>query len=474
MSITTELDTMTNIHANLAATLQQQGVSALLPAHVTDEQFTRTAATAMVQDPDLQLANKQSLVLALTRCARDGLLPDGREAALVVRNTKNYSTGQYEKRVVYMPMVDGVLKRARQSGQVANIIAKVVYASDEFDYRIDELGEHLLHRPAFRDGDAVAKVYAFARLTSGEIVVEVMSKADVERIRDNQFKSDKIPAVWRTWFDRMALKTVLHRLARRLPNASELFSLLEVGRDMAEGEKIVSDAAQARTSPRLRDELRRRGHETQEPSVATTSGKGLPRASAQNNTGIQGKSEEGAEPGAGTTSEKEIVTANGEVRAPDSATNDNALKCQKEGGQHAICDSSMGHQTPVGGVAHCPDRNHSANPSPRLEALLNALDDTSDEASCSEVVTHCAKVADSLTDDEKATLRAKISATKARLAYRASGGKVTIVPFTNASQTAWRFPDGTMETSSWKAEQRARALNMRLEERQRGRFSASH
>ena len=438
MTITTELDTLTNIHANLAATLQQQGVSALLPAHVTDEQFTRTAATAMVQDPDLQLANKQSLVLALTRCARDGLLPDGREAALVVRNTKNYSTGKYEKRVVYMPMVDGVLKRARQSGQVANIIAKVVYASDEFDYRIDELGEHLLHRPAFRDGDAVAKVYAFARLTSGEIVVEVMSRADVERIRDNQFKSDKIPAVWRTWFDRMALKTVLHRLARRLPNASELFSLLEVGRDMAEGEKIVSEAVQERTAPRLRDELRRRGRvNTQNPSVETTCELREPRASAREDTASLGKNEA---LGLRTTEshEKEISTAN--------------------------CEVDVRH----------PDGIDSASPSPRLEALLNALDDVTDEASCSEVVSHCAKVADSLTDDEKATLRAKISATKARLAYRASGGKVTIVPFTNASQTAWRFPDGTTETSSFKAEQRAKALNMRLEERQRGRFSASH
>lgn len=471
MNVTTELDTMSNIHANLAATLQQQGVSALLPAHVTDEQFTRTAATAMVQDPDLQLANKQSLVLALTRCARDGLLPDGREAALVVRNTKNYSTGKYEKRVVYMPMVDGVLKRARQSGQVANIIAKVVYASDEFDYRIDELGEHLLHRPAFRDGDAVAKVYAFARLTSGEIVVEVMSKADVERVRDNQFKSDKIPAVWKTWFDRMALKTVLHRLARRLPNASELFSLLEVGRDMAEGEKIVSEAVQARTAPRLRDVLRQRGHETRNPPVATTSEMGLPRASTQEDTGNAAKSEV-VRPRTAVGHEKEISTAFCEDEMRRHGDEDNVLKSESKGQQAGTGDAIR--TTDITDAARHPDGNDSANPSPRLESLLNALDDTTDEASCSEVVSHCAKIADGLTDEEKTTLRAKISATKARLAYRASGGKVTIVPFTNASQTAWRFPDGTTETSSFKAEQRAKALNMRLEERQRGRFSASH
>lgn len=81
-------------------------------------------------------------------------------------------------------MVDGVIKCARQSNQVANIIAKVVYSQDEFEYVIDENLEHLTHRPAFFDGDDVVKVYVFAKLTSGELVVEVMNRSDMEKIRD--------------------------------------------------------------------------------------------------------------------------------------------------------------------------------------------------------------------------------------------------------------------------------------------------
>ncbi|HGJ5869589.1 recombinase RecT, partial [Arsenophonus nasoniae] len=127
----TELQTMNNVYANLQSVIMQQGIAALLPAQVTTEQFTRTAATALIENAELQNADKQSLVLALTRCAKDGLMPDGREAALVVRSTK--VNNQFVKKAVYMPMVDGVIKRARQSGQVANIIAKVVYAQDEFE-----------------------------------------------------------------------------------------------------------------------------------------------------------------------------------------------------------------------------------------------------------------------------------------------------------------------------------------------------
>ncbi|WGM03802.1 recombinase RecT [Arsenophonus nasoniae] len=244
----TELQTMNNVYTNLQSVIMQQGIAALLPAQVTPEQFTRTAATALIENTDLQKADKQSLVLALTRCAKDGLMPDGREAALIVRKQK----------AVYMPMVDGVIKRARQSGQVANIIAKVVYAQDEFEYVIDENGEHLTHRPAFVDGDEVVKVYAFAKLNSGELVVEVMSRADVEKIRNTVKSAKDLSSPWVKWFDRMALKTVIHRLARRLPCASELFSMFEVYEDVNSTEKPLRMAPASFKRLSLRDVIRER------------------------------------------------------------------------------------------------------------------------------------------------------------------------------------------------------------------------
>ncbi|WP_180558458.1 recombinase RecT [Arsenophonus endosymbiont of Apis mellifera] len=155
-------------------------------------------------------------------------------------------------------MVDGVIKRARQSGQVANIIAKVVYSQDEFEYVIDENGEHLTHRPAFVDSDEVVKVYAFAKLNSGELVVEVMSRSDVEKIRDTVQSAKYDSSPWVKWFDRMALKTVIHRLARRLPCASELFSMFEVHEDTNSTEKSLRMAPAAFKRLSLRDVLRER------------------------------------------------------------------------------------------------------------------------------------------------------------------------------------------------------------------------
>ncbi|WP_337049993.1 recombinase RecT [Serratia fonticola] len=337
--------TLEAIHADLASALTLQGVAALLPTHVSVEQFTRTAATALVTDPELQNADRQSLVMALTRCARDGLLPDGREAAMVTFN-KNFGTPavpRWGKAVQYLPMVDGVLKRARQSGQVANITGKVVYMGDKFDYWVDEHGEHIEHRPVFEDRGEIRLVYAFAKLTSGELMVEVMTRADVERVRDTVGSADKATSPWKKWFDRMALKTVLHRLARRLPCASELFSLLEVNPTLSDEEKPLNVAHSAPPRRRLRDAL---------------SQMKLGSAAAH----VQCEPAQEAEMG-------EVVTA-----------------------------------VPSAEPEH-----------PEYEALLNALDDVTDEHSYVDVARHCTELAKTLSAADRDVLRDKLTQTRARI-----------------------------------------------------------
>lgn len=194
---------------------QKQELRAILPDHIPVDRFIKTAMLAVQTDPTLLTADRQSLFISLQMCASDGLLPDGREAALVIYNTKS------GKKVRYTPMVDGVLKRARQSGEVSMITARIVYAGDEFDYWVDENGEHLRHRPNFADRGEMVLVYAIARMRSGELAVETMTMDDVARVRAIAHSD-----AWKNWFDRMALKSVLHRLSRRLPNSSEIMEVL--------------------------------------------------------------------------------------------------------------------------------------------------------------------------------------------------------------------------------------------------------
>ncbi len=221
------------------ATIQNQlnndlvaaGIQSMLPTGTTMDQFVRCASIAMVQSKDLGVANQDSVIMALTMCAKDGLVPDNKEAALVTFNTKDKSTGEFVKKAQYLPMIDGVIKRARMSGQVASMAAKAVYQNDSFDYWMDENGEHYKYVPTFGDRGELLLCFAYAKLTNGELLIEVMTKADIDKVKGASKTSSYGP--WVDWYDRMGCKAVMHRLCRRLPNASEMVQMCEQGMNMA-------------------------------------------------------------------------------------------------------------------------------------------------------------------------------------------------------------------------------------------------
>lgn len=206
-------------------------IEAILPESVSIKAFSRAANIAVMQTPDLDKADADSVFNSLSKCAADGLVPDGKEAALVVfsKNVGTKQSPQWIKAAQYMPMVDGVLKRARMSGQVATIAAKAVHENDSFEYWVDENGEHFKHVPCFGNKGGLKLVYAYAKV-NGELVFEAMDLDDINRVKAASKGSEYGP--WKDWFDRMALKSVLHRLARRLPNASEMVQMLETGVQM--------------------------------------------------------------------------------------------------------------------------------------------------------------------------------------------------------------------------------------------------
>lgn len=196
----------------------------MLPSHISVETMERAANNALMRNPDIAACDPVSVYDSVMRCAQDGLIPDGKEAAIVVYG------GKQGKKAQYQPMIDGVLKRLRQSGLVEMISAKAVFEGDEFDYWFDEDGEHVRYRPDFSaDGQRKFKlVFAYAKLKGGEMVVEVMNKAEVERVKAASKTGNSSYGPWAQWYDRMAVKSALHRLARRLPSSSETAQLIEV------------------------------------------------------------------------------------------------------------------------------------------------------------------------------------------------------------------------------------------------------
>lgn len=128
-------------------------------------------------------------------------------------------------------MVFGILKKIRNSGELASITARVVYAGDKFRYWIDDSGEHVEYEPSDdHDTNVVRRVFAMAKTKNGELYVEPMSVEQVEKVRAVSRARNKGP--WVDWWDQMAIKTALRRLAKRLPMSSDLDDLLRRDDDL--------------------------------------------------------------------------------------------------------------------------------------------------------------------------------------------------------------------------------------------------
>lgn len=214
--------------ANPIVKLQEQfdtresSFKAALPAHIPVDRFMRVVMTATQRNPDLVAADRVSLFNSALLAAQDGLLPDGREGALVIYNTKKGN--DWVKSVQWMPMIAGILKKCRNSGELSSVEAHTVHANDKFSYRIG-IDEQPVHEPDwFGDRGAVIGVYAVAKLKDGTRVSEIMSKTDIEKVRSISRSKDKGP--WVDWWEEMARKTVLRRLSKRLPISSDLDDLI--------------------------------------------------------------------------------------------------------------------------------------------------------------------------------------------------------------------------------------------------------
>lgn len=191
----------------------QKQIALALPPQIDVEFFQRVAITAVNNSYGIGDCEPSSVMNALVKCAQDGLLPDGREAALV----------KYGRVAQYMPMVGGVLKKMRNSGQISDVNAHIVYSNEQFDITITDGIPHVTHKPEFRNRGDFELVYGVVLFKDGTKHIEYMTKEDVDKHRAKA----KSKNVWDEWYEEMAKKTVIHRLAKRVPTSASLIDLID-------------------------------------------------------------------------------------------------------------------------------------------------------------------------------------------------------------------------------------------------------
>lgn len=187
-----------------------------LPRHLSPDRMLRIVMTSVQRNPELLDCTPQSLIGAVIQSAQLGLEPDNvrGEAYIIPYRNKGVLEAQFQ------PGYKGLIKLARQSGEIGKVYARVVHANDEFDHEFG-LHEKLVHRPSGEpDAGPITHVYAVAHFKdSAEPQFEVMTKAQVDAIRARSRSGNSGP--WVSDYEAMAMKTVTKRLCKWLPGSVE-------------------------------------------------------------------------------------------------------------------------------------------------------------------------------------------------------------------------------------------------------------
>lgn len=221
-----------------------------LPKHLTAERFARVAITALTRTPKLADCTPASLMKCLLDLSAMGLEPDGRRAHLIPYGTECTLIIDYK----------GLVELIRRSGDVISLRSETVCSKDEFAWTNGEISHSVNWR---EDRGEMQAVYAEAVMKSGEKQSAVMTKAEVEAIRNRSRAGKSGP--WVTDFAEMAKKTVVRRLSKMLPLSNEIMRHVESDDDQFKM-RNVTPTAPSFVLPTLTNDAEIPAIETQEDS----------------------------------------------------------------------------------------------------------------------------------------------------------------------------------------------------------------
>lgn len=238
MSATKQGMMIANSKSIMGMLTQMKGeIARCLPKHLTPERMTRIAMTELRKNPKLAECEPMSFIAAIMQASQLGLEP-GVLGSCYLIPFNNRQKGTVE--CTFMPGYRGFLDLARRSGQIVSLVARAVYANDTFQYEFG-LKEDLIHKPAMDEpGDLVA-VYAVANLKDGGHQFDVMSRRQVDAIRNSSQGKNSDP--WTKHYDEMAKKTVLRKLFKWLPCSVEMQKAVSLDEQQENGIQNIKAAA---------------------------------------------------------------------------------------------------------------------------------------------------------------------------------------------------------------------------------------
>lgn len=212
-------------------------LSVALPKAMTPERLVRVVTTECRKTPALLNCNPESFLGAVLQCAQLGLEPGGALGHCYLLPFGNGKAKDGRPNAQLIIGYRGMIDLARRSGQIVSICAYTVHEKDHFEWRLG-LDPDIQHVPSPEaDRGKMTYVYAVAKLKGGGVQFEVMSRAEVEKVRKQSKAGSSGP--WVTHFDEMAKKTVIRRLFKYLPVSIEAARAVDIDERADRGEAVT-------------------------------------------------------------------------------------------------------------------------------------------------------------------------------------------------------------------------------------------
>lgn len=199
-------------------------IARALPRHMNAERLTRIALTEFRKNPRLADCDPKSVFASIILASQLGLEPGMLGQAYLI---------PYKSECQFIPGYQGLIDLVRRTGKVKRIEAHVVRDGDSFTYKTG-LTTILEHTPKLDGPPGEMRIgYAVAEFTDGGFHVEVMTRHQIEAIRDRSqgYKSAvtyKKDHPWITDTEEMWRKTLIRRICKYLPKSAELMMALSL------------------------------------------------------------------------------------------------------------------------------------------------------------------------------------------------------------------------------------------------------
>lgn len=219
-------------------------LKAILPKHIQPERVIKIMCSMILQNPNMQKCTPESIVRATVQCAELGLDPSpllGECVFLPYNNKVRIKDGNTFKDVTRMelqlqPMYVGLIKLAKQTGEISDIYSVVVDESEMSpvfeDGRLVE-GFYVeqgtirkiqhVQKIQGRTGK-IAAAYGVVKFRDGTVHFEVLSADEVykqHRARSKGYSTNPAESPWTTDEASMFRKALIKQVVKYIPKSPE-------------------------------------------------------------------------------------------------------------------------------------------------------------------------------------------------------------------------------------------------------------